>query len=273
MSMDNKFAEIFSENFSWLKLEYARLDDLKRALLKEIAASMGSCEMPSPTELLDMYVSLAESLSPSEFMRLCSAFKDRLSPSEEFSTSPPSPQSVIYLRSNVSDRAFDCFSSKFNGLGAHYGTDFKSICEDVYYDKYDACILPLESSSDGLLMSFRHLLVKYELYIVDTFTAKQNDGTVLTLALIAGSKHQGHGGTYELYFPGVDRSDIINITEIITSAGGSILRINSIRAEHGDDCDHHVCADIPADNANALLYCFGALYPSYIILGNYNYHN
>ena len=72
---------------------------------------------------------------------------------------------ICYFRNHFSDRAFLDFASYLPDASADYTHDFASACEGVYYGKYDYCILPSESYTDGQMIRILSLMQKYELYI------------------------------------------------------------------------------------------------------------
>lgn len=120
-------------------------------------------------------------LCSTEFARLCRMTADsgagliRLLP-EQTPSEKPSNRRTAYLRNAYSDRAFAAFSGDIDRLSAQYLPSFSAACEEVYYDRCSYCILPLQSSEDGLLASFSRMIAKYDLKIARICDVVLQDG-------------------------------------------------------------------------------------------------
>lgn len=75
---------------------------------------------------------------------------------------------IAYIRSTYSDRAYGIFSKVITDATVLYPPSFAAACEETYYGRAGYCILPFESSEDGVLSGFRRLISKYELHPVLT---------------------------------------------------------------------------------------------------------
>lgn len=73
---------------------------------------------------------------------------------------------VSYMRSSYADEAFARFSEYMTDPKAIYGYDFSEVCDNVYYERSEYCILPIENTIDGRLAGFRRLMMKYGLKTV-----------------------------------------------------------------------------------------------------------
>lgn len=72
---------------------------------------------------------------------------------------------IIYQRSSYTDTAYLMLSSLISDPRAAYAHSFLSACEEVYNGFSEYCILPIENSSEGLLVSFAELIERYELKV------------------------------------------------------------------------------------------------------------
>lgn len=90
------------------------------------------------------------------------------------------PNRVCYLHNFYADKAFSVFAEVLENPTVNYASDFVSVCEDVYYGRSKYCILPVESSVDGLLSGFRALVGKYELNYVLSCEIPTQDGESFT---------------------------------------------------------------------------------------------
>ena len=123
----------------------------------------------------------AEPLASASFARLCRlmlAGETDAAPyfPESVSTEPPPNARTAYLRNAYADRAFAAFSQKIDRLAAQYASSFSAACEEVYYDRCSYCILPLQSTEDGLLTSFTRMIAKYDLKIALVTDVPMQDG-------------------------------------------------------------------------------------------------
>ncbi len=75
----------------------------------------------------------------------------------------PENSRIAYMRNSYSDAAYSVFSKAIKGASVLYPSSFAAVCEEVYYGRAGYCILPYESSDEGVLSGFRRLISKYEL--------------------------------------------------------------------------------------------------------------
>ncbi len=70
---------------------------------------------------------------------------------------------IAYVKNAYSEVAFRAFSSVLTGCSVTYPGSFSAACEEVYNNRAGFCILPYETSDEGVLSGFRQLIIKYEL--------------------------------------------------------------------------------------------------------------
>ena len=99
----------------------------------------------------------------------------------------PDGSSICYFRNRFSDRAYLAFSDMLPDASASYTEDYSSACEGVYYGKFDYCILPSESYSDGYMSRFIGLMQKYELCIALSCRINGAEDEFTTFNLVSGS--------------------------------------------------------------------------------------
>lgn len=87
---------------------------------------------------------------------------------------------IAYFRNAYADAAFRVFSRVLDNPTVTYASDFTAVCEEVYYERSDMCLLPLDSSRDSKLVSFYKLIEKYELAPVYSCDVATPDGSVTT---------------------------------------------------------------------------------------------
>lgn len=183
------------------------------------------------------------------------------------------PKSAVYFRTPVSDKAYSVFSKEYTALAAMYAPDFKTVCEDVYYDRADACILPLESAEDGLIMSFRHMLLKYELKIMSVVNIDIGEDKFQTMALLTNGKVDTEGNVCELCLTSVNPEFLSKYCESLKHFNAKIKRINSVPSKSQGTYDHHICLSIPYCNVNRFRFFTDVVSPANVFLGQYKDHN
>ncbi len=87
---------------------------------------------------------------------------------------------IGYFRNAYADAAFRIFSGVIENPAVIYAEDFTAVCEEVYYERADMCMLPLDSSRDAKLISFYRLIDKYELSPILSCDVTTPDGSVTT---------------------------------------------------------------------------------------------
>ena len=75
----------------------------------------------------------------------------------------PDSSKIAYMRNSYADTAYEIFSSVIKNASVLYPSSFAAACEEVYYGRVGYCILPYETSEEGVLSGFRRLISKYEL--------------------------------------------------------------------------------------------------------------
>lgn len=75
---------------------------------------------------------------------------------------------IAYVKNSYSDTAYRVFSHHIDDASVVYPGSFSAVCEEVYYNRVGFCILPYETSDEGVLPGFRMLISKYELVPVLT---------------------------------------------------------------------------------------------------------
>ncbi len=257
--MDN--FEIIKKNLSFCEKKKKELDDIRTGTAREAADILNVGGVPTAEDIRELFS--GRDVDAFTFASVCSFVN------KEGKTVLQPPKSVTYVRNPSSDKAFLAFSDRFGGLSASYSGDFASCCEDVYYDRADACILPLEDSDVGLIASFRSLMMKYELKIASVCRIYTDEGAV-TLSLLTSEYTDYSGDTVEIFFPDFDPSRLGDLSGICGFFGAEVIRINSTPSEYTEGYGHHFTFDTSESDADSLIYTLEALFPSAELTGRYN---
>ena len=101
-------------------------------------------------------------------------FHDFEQPSKE------SANRIAYQRNSYTDNAYLQFASLLSLPRAMYAHSFEKVCEEVYNQNCEYCILPIENSVEGPLNGFTRLIDLYELKIAATCDVPTTDGSRIT---------------------------------------------------------------------------------------------
>lgn len=161
------------------------------------------------------------------------------------------------------------FSKALGELRAIYVASFRESCEAVYHERAEYCILPLEDASDGLLLPFRRMLLKYDLAVCGAAVCAGVSEAGSVFSLVGTSSGILGGDVYEIYIPSLTHRDSLRLCELCVYLDTEMLRITSVAAEYGISNEYHICVRAPGTSARALKFALSALYPSYQLLGRY----
>lgn len=204
---------------------YARIEDLRESY----ASVMNEINSGRPPEaefnshILDGFYSSMSCLDKVALCRAMMALSEYPYTLEDFFGREMSDSSgrISYLRNPYTDKAYSTFSKYLNNPTVRYCDDFVSVCEDVYYGRAGLCILPLENSSEGRLVSFSRLISRYELHIVMECSVETGHESSTRFALLKNSVARfpisdgiPHRGYIELRIsPSYSVRDILNAAE------------------------------------------------------------
>ena len=278
---------ILSQNINWIYNQNNSnkiilsgiLNDISKFILKKYG------DFPPPEDCLKLFSEIFDlagtAFSCYDFALLCrEMFSISGSDSAFFQSTSPrmSEQSFIgavsYIKNDYYDNAYAAFSKESGSLTQRYDTDFQSACESVYYGKAKYSILPIESSSDGFLISFRKMMDKYDLSIMSACNVLTVDDKIFTLALVGNETEASGGNLWEIsvFFESEpELSDFLRSAELF---GSYIRRINCIPSSHSQGSYvYHICLDISNSYINALEYFIRARFPQYSSYGRYSLIN
>ncbi len=91
---------------------------------------------------------------------------------------------ISYQKNNYTEKAFQRFSALLGEAKAAYAHSFPSVCEDVYNGISEYCILPIENSTEGRLVSFTRLISQFDLKIVATCDVRSGEDKTTRFALL-----------------------------------------------------------------------------------------
>ncbi len=280
---------VFADNFARLTEHLTRLNKLQTGIWHE-AALFADLDFPSPDEIGGIYDEIcgnneAEPYLP-DFARFCLVFSEvyRGHFGDVFADADNDPADlppkIAYLQNSFSDKAYRFFSEYFEQLNPHtqvtaaYFPGFREVCEEVYYGRCSHAMLPVSSSRDGILASFRKLIGKYELKIVSETDVDMGDDSVMRFALLRRGLNITSPRNYcdltvvltSDFTPGA----FLTACEII---GASAVSVNSYPLEYADDrCGIQITLDISRTDPETLYLFLEGSHISYEVIGMYDLH-
>ncbi len=91
---------------------------------------------------------------------------------------------TAYMQNGFTDKAWRQFAEVVPDMTAEYFTGYGAVCEEVYNGRCRYCILPIYTSADGQLLSFRKLIGKYDLKICLETEVETAEDTFMRFALL-----------------------------------------------------------------------------------------
>ncbi len=200
--------ELFRRMAGYYEQEEAHIEELAREMSAEIADDPSLiwelCErrLPSAKELRKKItrtpaqgIAYPEMLATHQKVRLCASLKRVLAMTdsewlEHLLPEANIPQEtsdlrICYQKNSYTDLAFERFASHLQLPRAQYAHGFESVCQDLFNGTSRYGILPLESSTEGRLGSFRSLIEKYDLKICSACSVPTGDGRETRFALLS----------------------------------------------------------------------------------------
>ena len=138
---------------------------------------------------------------------------------------------VAYVKNQYSVEAFTKLCKHISFKEEHVFSSFGELCDDIESGDADACIVPIENTSDGKLANFYSIIDRYELKIWSTCEIESSDGdqvtryALLTRRLIIPNSDHCY---VEFSFVSTQANALRNIIEISSLLELSVHRIDSL---------------------------------------------
>ena len=189
---------ISEENWRGLDKRQKDLFDIRRALVKELSDDLLQSRSDTLENLKRCYDELLSSAKSDKYgdtvsvvdkVELCRCCFGDHSVSKELHEILLGPEEkcgldaigrVAYVKNNYADSAYLIFSKSVSSPSACYCSSLGTVCEEVYSGSCEYCILPIETDTDGKLMTFYSSIDKYELKIHSVCTVYYADGQRFT---------------------------------------------------------------------------------------------
>ncbi len=154
--------------------------------------------------------------------------EDLLSPAREESCA----STIAYVENQYSTAAYEIFTSKTPEARARIYNSFTEMCEDTAAGEVDACIVPIENTPDGKLLSFYSLIDRTDLKIAAACDLYGEDESRQTRYALLRRLIPSPGGADELYFEfSFAPTPTLAVDQMLSAAlllGLSLYRIDSV---------------------------------------------
>ena len=200
--------------------------------------------------------------------------------SDKHTPQDSSKDRIAYLKNSYNDAAYLQFANLLSSPCATYYDSIGNVCESVYNNTCQYCILPLETSTDGKLSSFYDLILKYgfticavyDLHLSDSskytrygLISKGNDANVPTLKTKSKIKYLEFVFEHDFY-PSI--TDVLSASEFCSM---KLRRIETLNILPNKNKTPLICPVFRVDTAdiNTFLTFMAIDCPSFKILGIY----
>jgi len=145
---------------------------------------------------------------------------------------------TAYMQNSYTDRAWRQFAGAVPDMTAEYFSSYPAVCEEVYNGRCRYCILPLYTSTDGQLVSFRKLLGKYDLKIAMETEVELADESLMRFALLCrrlpGHRKEASPGYMDLSVVLPENGSAGNLIAACEALGASVSAVYTIPLEYAD---------------------------------------
>ena len=182
----------------------------------------------------------------------------RLWQEESFPVADNAVERIAYLKNSYNDAAFMQFSALFDSPRAAYFNSVIDVCESVYNGESQYCILPVETSEDGKLLSFYELIFKYSFKIVSVYDLQGDNGytryALLSRCFDADFAHMRAKSRNKYFEFFISSNDNTMLEEILCAADFSSLKLRRIDTlnihNENNEKETYICPVFRADGAD-----------------------
>ena len=154
------------------------------------------------------------------------------SPKSEEQICVEASERIAYLKNSYNDTVYMQFSTLFSSPRAAYFGSVADVCENVYNGNCEYCILPVETSGDGKLLSFYETILKYNFKINAVYDL-HIDNSYTRYALLSKKfairnsslRSKARNRYFEFIF---NENDNISLEDLLCAAGFCSLKLRRI---------------------------------------------
>lgn len=185
------------------------------------------------------------------------------------------PPLVSYVGNPYSDEARRRLYGE-TSVREHACRSFSELCDDISTGVSDGCMIPIENTSDGKLMSFYSIIDRLELKILRTCDVESSDGDKATryalLARRACLPCTGDAHYLEFSFSVTDGAVLGSILRAAEAMSLNIYRIDSIGQRYDEAFStHYLVLHGGSDDLLCFLLYLALELPGYTLIGLYDH--
>ena len=229
--------DIIVANLNQLKEREATLKELRALEIAEIPYTLGeNAALRDIMQLYRKYMPLTNTdISASDRIEFCKIIaeynKDNLKHILVKPATDTDINAVAYVKNQYSLEAFAKLCKHIAVHQEHVFSSFGELCDDIESGDADACIIPIENTTDGKLVNFYSIIDRYELKILSTCEIESSDGNQVTRYALL-KRHliipNGERCCIEFNFVSTQTNTLKDLIEISSLLGLSIHRIDSL---------------------------------------------
>ena len=229
--------DVIIANLNQLKEREATLKELRALEIAEIPYTLGeNAALRDIIQLYRKYMPLTNTdISASDRIQFCKIIaehnKENLRHILVKSDVSTIISAVAYVKNQYSLEALAKLCKHITVHQEHVFSSFGELCDDIESGDADACIIPIENTTDGKLVNFYSIIDRYELKILSTCEIESSDGNQVTrYALLKRNIviPNSERCCIELTFVSTQANTLKDMIEISSLLGLSVHRIDSL---------------------------------------------
>lgn len=150
-------------------------------------------------------------------------------PREDSLVSEDAAERIAYLKNSYNDVAYMQFSSLLSSPRAAYFSNVTDVCESVYNGSCEYCILPVETASDGKLISFYEMILKYSFNIAAVYDLRGDEGytryALLSKSAVSYSPSLRSKARNRYFEFIITETDTVSLEELLCAASFCSLKL------------------------------------------------
>ena len=277
--------KILCDNIRLLSQRIDLSDRQRKICLSQFSTRLLTEKHPSPEQLYQSFAEALPNRSCEDLAGFCVRMSqsaqhqgrllERILSDAEEETSPGAHGRIAFVRNRYNEKAFSIFESLVVGARTEVFSSFTDVCEDVFDNRSEFCILPVENTGDGRLFGFYSMIDRYELKICASCTL-ENEHAPDTVRYALVGKHlptripKAAPWMYECSVVSEHGDFPYDIFRIANIFSAKLLQVDSLAMQY-DDRARRIYFTFQADQAKAAaldLY-LSEEHPSFASIGLY----
>lgn len=238
-----------------------------RQMQEELEAHLAE-KLYSPETLEPLTKELLSAMRPILSAELAKILTKRVRITRYLSPYENTPARIAYVRNAYSDAAYRQFSKELTEPTVLYRESFAAVCEELYADRCDFAILPVESSRDGKLSVTEKLVARYELAPVFYCTVPTTDDGTLRFGLFSSAPMlPKHADSIEFILFAEGEKTLPQLLTSANSLGAFLKSVAILAPTHGFRHEWRLVFGASDNSLDALWVLLHCEYPHHLLCG------